>query len=112
MMSRKTRFICFSRTPIVRLATLLSAFVGLLLLATALPLSAQGAPSTTVATTQYVSFVSVAVGATTGSTQSMSFTVPSTVTLGVLRSARIAEFHQQRSGHGQRGAECCCPEPR
>ncbi len=60
-----------------RLATLLSLLAGLLLLGIAAPMWAQ------VTTTQTaVTFSSVAVGASTGSTQILSFTVPSGITLG------------------------------
>jgi len=61
----------------LRLSILLNGFVCLLLLGATLPLRAQ------VTTTQTaVNFGSVAVGATTGKTQTLTFTVPSGITLG------------------------------
>jgi len=61
----------------LRLSILLNVFACVLLLGNASPLWAQ------VTTTQAaVSFGSVAVGAATGSTQSLTFTVPSGITLG------------------------------
>jgi hypothetical protein len=67
----------FSNALTFRLSILLNVFAGLLLLGVASPLWAQ------VTTTQSaVAFGPVAVGASTGSTQSLSFTVPSGITLG------------------------------